>query len=137
MGGADLAEGQVETVGEEARQEIGDADRAFGEAIARGDVEGAARNVYTQDATILPPGAEMIRGRDNIVAFWRDAAAQLGLEKAELTTVELVAAGAFIHEVGRAVLILRGQAVEGKYTVLRKQEGGRWKWHVDCWNMNA
>ena len=124
-------------VDDEVRSEIEQADRRFGEAIARGDAEGAARDVYTEDATILPPGAPMIRGRDNIVDFWREAALELALEKAELSTVELKSAGEFVYQIGRADLVLGGQRVQGKYTMLWRQEDGRWKWHVDCWNLDA
>ena len=119
------------------RARIEAADRAFCGAIGRGDVEGAARQVYTSDAIILPPGAGMVRGRDEIVRFWTDAAAALSLEQVELSTVELWRAGDFVHQVGRAVLTLGDQRVEGKYTVLWKEEDGRWKWHVDCWNLDA
>ena len=119
------------------RAEIGEADRRFCEAIGSGDVEGAARDIYTRDAVILPPGADIVRGRDEIIAFWRDAGSQLGLEAVELTTVELTKAGDYVHQIGRATLTAGGQKIEGKYTVLWKQEDGRWKWHVDCWNLNA
>jgi ketosteroid isomerase-like protein len=27
--------------------------------------------------------------------------------------------------------------MEVKYVVYWRQEDGRWKWHVDIWNMNA
>lgn len=119
------------------RSDIEQADRRFCEAIGRGDIEGAAREVYTADAVILPPGAEMVRGRDSIIEFWKEAAKALSLEQVELSTVELQKAGDFVHQIGRAALTLGGQEAEGKYTLLWKQEGGRWKWHVDCWNLNS
>lgn len=124
-------------VGEDVRSEIEQADRRFGEAIARGDAQGAAREVYTEDAVILPPGADIVRGRDSIVEFWRQAAAGMNLERADLSTVELRKAGDFVHQIGRAVLVAGGQQVEAKYTMLWKQEDGRWKWYVDCWNTNS
>lgn len=124
-------------VDEDIRSEIEQADRRFGEAIARGDAEGAAREVYSEDAVILPPGADIVRGRDNIVSFWRDAARDMSLEKVELSTVELQQAGDFVHQVGRALLVAGGQEIRGKYTVLWKREDGRWKWHIDCWNTNS
>ena len=119
------------------RSQIEAADRRFCESVARGDVAGAAANVYTSDAVILPPGAAMVRGRDDIVAFWQAAASELQLEQVNLTTVDLRDAGEFVHQIGKAELVLGGQRVEGKYTVLWKQEDGAWKWHVDCWNMNS
>jgi len=41
------------------------------------------------------------------------------------------------HEVGRAVLTLGGQQAAAKYVVVWRQEDGRWRWHVDIWNMEA
>ena len=122
---------------EAVRSQIEEADRRFGEAIARGDAEGAAREVYSEDAVILPPGADIVRGRDNIIDFWRSAASELSLERADLSTVELTQAGGFVHQIGRARLVAGGQEIQGKYTMLWTQEGGRWKWHVDCWNLNS
>lgn len=119
------------------RSDIEAADRRFCEAVARGDVEAAAREVYTADAVILPPGAEMIRGREDIISFWREAADTLSLDRVEVFTVELRKAGEFVHQVGRAVLTVGGEQVAGKYTVLWRQENGQWKWHVDCWNLNS
>ena len=45
-------------------------------------------------------------------------------------------------EIGRATLTVEAEPgkpvqAEGKYVVYWKQEDGRWKWHVDIWNMNA
>jgi ketosteroid isomerase-like protein len=37
--------------------------------FARGDAAALA-GMYTEDASLLPPGAEMIRGRAAIQAFW-------------------------------------------------------------------
>lgn len=119
------------------RSQLEEADRGFCDAIGRGDVEGAARAIYTSDAVILPPGAAMVRGRDNIIQFWREAAKALSLEQVELSTVELCRVGDFVHQIGQATITAGGQRLEGKYTVLWKQEEGRWKWHVDCWNMNS
>lgn len=122
---------------DQLRCEIERADRGFCEAIGNGDAEGAASNVYTADATILPPGVPIVSGRDAIVSFWRDAAKELNLQQVRLSTVELTAAGDYVHQIGRAVLTLGGAQVEGKYTMLWKQEDGQWKWHVDCWNLNS
>lgn len=122
---------------DQVRSQIEQADRRFCEAIGNGDAEGAASNVYTADATILPPGAPIVRGRDAIVSFWRGAAKELNLQQVQLSTVELTQAGDYVHQIGRAVLTLGGEQVEGKYTVLWKQEDGQWKWHVDCWNLDS
>ena len=120
---------------EDIRRAIAEADRRFCEAFNAGNVEGAARGVYTADALILPPGGEMVRGRDSIIGFWRGAAEQMGIVRVELATVEVAQAGEFAHQVGRATLTLQGgQQVPVKYLVIWKQVDGRWKWHIDIWN---
>src|SRR5690242_15357294 len=47
------------------------------EALNRGDARALAA-MYTQDAYILPPGAEMMNGRSAIEAFWRQQMQQIG-----------------------------------------------------------
>lgn len=93
--------------------------------------------VYTAAARILPPGAPMIQGREPIKAFWKQAIAAMDVKSAVLATVDAELAGDTVVEIGRADLTLgSGQAVEVKYVVHWKQDGGTWKWHVDIWNLN-
>ena len=94
-------------------------------------------NIYTCDARILPPGAAMIEGRDNIKNFWRQTIAGLATQSATLDTVHAESLGDRVFEIGRADLHLAGgQSVSIKYVVLWKEENGQWKWHVDIWNPN-
>ncbi len=97
----------------------------------------ALDRVYTPDARILPPGAPMISGRDNIKGFWKQAIAGMGLKSAKLTVVEAETAGESVVEIGRADLTVGdGSIVTVKYVVHWKQEDGAWKWNVDIWNPN-
>jgi ketosteroid isomerase-like protein len=93
--------------------------------------------VYTADARILPPGADMIQGREAIKGFWQQAIQSMGVKSANLTTVDAEMLGDGVLEIGRADLILNnGQALGIKYVVRWKQEQGDWRWHVDIWNPN-
>ncbi len=93
--------------------------------------------VYTADARILPPGAPMIAGRDNIKEFWKQAIAALGVKSAKLATVDAEMTGDSVVEIGKADLVVAdGSTVTLKYVVHWKQEDGFWKWHVDIWNPN-
>ncbi|MEJ7811347.1 MAG: nuclear transport factor 2 family protein [Gemmatimonadaceae bacterium] len=83
------------------RRGIDETNRRFEEAFNSGDPARAAREVYTEDARILPPGAAMVEGRDGIAQFWT-AAQQGGLERVELSTVLLEPVGEQAYEVGRA-----------------------------------
>ena len=98
----------------------------------------ALDEIYTADARVLPPGAEMVEGRAQIKSFWRGAISGMKIQDATLTTVEAMSLGDQIFEIGRADLTVgEGQVVKIKYVVLWKQEDGRWKWHVDIWNPNS
>lgn len=111
-------------------------NRRFEAAIAAGDAAGAAREVYTRDARVMPPGAATVLGREAAAQFWAGAATQLGITRVALETVDLQPLGDGAYEVGRAVLTVGGgQQVIAKYVVLWREEDGRWRWHVDIWNM--
>jgi ketosteroid isomerase-like protein len=102
----------------------------------------ALRDIYTRDARILPPGAEMISGREAIQRFWTDLVQSANATSAILTSVDVMPAGDGAIEIGKATLTLAppGQAqihMEVKYLVYWREEDGRWKWHVDIWNPNS
>ena len=56
-------------------------------AFNKGDAAAVAA-MYTEDAFVPPPSAEMVGGRAAIEAFWRQKAQQLG--DAKLTTLDLL-----------------------------------------------
>jgi ketosteroid isomerase-like protein len=106
------------------------------QAIQKNNTDALDR-VYTPDARVLPPGAPMIAGRDNIKGFWKQAIAGLGLKSVKLATVEAETAGDSVVEIGSADLTVGdGSIVTVKYVVHWKQDDGAWKWHVDIWNPN-
>jgi len=110
----------------------------FGETVVKGRNFASLDQIYTVDARILPPGADLIEGRENIKGFWQAAVAGMNVQDAKLVVVNAHLAGDSIVEVGRAKLFLpEGQYAEVKYVVEWRQEGGTWKWHTDIWNMNA
>jgi ketosteroid isomerase-like protein len=93
--------------------------------------------VYTPDAQILPPGAEMIQGIAGIKNFWLKAIVTLDVKDASLTTVSAEPTGDTVVEIGRAELTLASdQKVLVKYVVHWKRHENSWKWHTDIWNMN-
>ena len=105
------------------------------QAVASGTIE-ELELVYTNDARILPPGAEMVSGRTSIIEFWRTAAGA-GLRQVVLTTIDVLPAGDGFLEIGRAELSMGEDQVIVKYVVFWKQENGTWKWHVDIWNLSG
>ena len=102
----------------------------------------ALDDVYTSDARILPPGGPMISGREAIKNFWADWIQSVNPKSGVLNSVDMMPSDDGVVEIGRATLTAEppSQApiqVEVKYVVYWKQEGGRWKWHVDIWNQNS
>jgi len=112
------------------------------EVFGRRNFEALDR-IYTAEARILPPGAPMISGREDIKKFWRDLIQSVNAVSAVLTSEQVIPAGDGIVEIGRAVLTVEPEgrgaasAMEVKYVVYWRQEDGLWKWHVDIWNQNA
>lgn len=121
-----------------AQQGIDAANRKFEAAFNAGDPARAAREVYTRDATILPPGAPKMQGMEAIEQFWPAAAQQLGIQGIQLETVDLDVQGETAVEIGRATLSFAGgQSGVAKFVVVWKLQDGQWRWHVDIWNMDS
>jgi ketosteroid isomerase-like protein len=87
---------------------------------------------------VLPPGAEILRGRAAIEAFWRQAVQQLG--DARLTTIDVLPLGpSAAREVGTVSLKTKtqpSQEIVGKYAVVWRKVAGKWKLATDIWNTN-
>ena len=110
---------------------------AWAAAFNKGDASAVAA-MYTEDAFVLPPGAEMVKGRAAIEAFWRQAAQQMG--DAKLTTVDVLPLGPrAAREIGTVSLKSKSQPpqeIVGKYAVVWRKIGGQWKLATDIWNTN-
>ena len=109
----------------------------FVAAFNRGDAAAVAA-MYTNDAVVLPPGAEMQTGRGDIETFWKKSAEQLGDLK--LTTIDVRPLGSdAAREIGNFSLKTKGQPpqpIEGKYVVVWQKVGSDWKLAADIWNTN-
>jgi uncharacterized protein (TIGR02246 family) len=112
-------------------------NKEFMAAFNKGDMA-ALGQMYTDDAYLLPPGAEIVKGRAGIQTFWTNAAAAIGDLK--LTTVDVKPLGSdAAREVGTFTLKTKGdkpQEVAGKYVVVWEKTGGQWKLATDIWNAN-
>lgn len=99
-----------------------------------GDAEGVAA-LYTNNALLLPPNAELVRGRENIEAFWQGAM-ESGVRSLALESVEVTSQGSTACEVGTFTLFGENKQPldEGKYIVIWKRASAAWKLHRDIWN---
>lgn len=106
-------------------------------AFNKGDAAAMAA-LYAEDAAVLPPGADMIKGRAGIEKFWGGAVQQLG--DAKLTTVDVLPLGsAAAREIGTFSFKTKAatpQDVSGKYVVVWRKIGGKWLLATDIWNTN-
>jgi uncharacterized protein (TIGR02246 family) len=124
------------------KQEVDRTNREFVAAFNRGDMATVA-SCYVEDAKVMPPGSEVVQGREAIEQFWRGVQKQMGVKEVTLDSQEVEASGDIAHEVGTATLKIEppgGQAatVPIKYLVAwKRQADGAWRVAVDIWNSNA
>src|SRR3954471_11641095 len=108
----------------------------FSQAFAKGDFAAVA-NLYSEDAVLLPPGAEMVTaGRTGIESFLAGAVTQAS--ELKLTARDVSALGSeAAREIGTFTLKTKGQQpqeVAGKYVVIWQKVGSDWKIATDIWN---
>jgi uncharacterized protein (TIGR02246 family) len=123
------------------RSKIAERDAEYGAAASRGDIAAVAE-LYTDDAILLPPNAEMVRGKQGVKQFFDELKKTRGVPQVTLRTIELEELGDTANEVGELTLRIQppgGEPVTdvGKYVVIWKREGDTWKLAVDIWNTNS
>src|SRR5215475_9589986 len=105
------------------------------EFFNKGDFAGVA-SLYTEDATALPPGSPMVKGRAAIAAMWKGMAEQVTDPKVTALDVKALGTSA-AREIGTFSLKTKGptpQDVSGKYVVVWEKVGNDWKLAADIWN---
>ena len=123
---------------EQVRKTIEEMNGKFTEAVRQGDAAALA-TLYTENATLMPPDSDMLKGKEAIEEFWNNVM-QMGLKDATLTTVEVMGSGNLAYEIGKYTLKMQAEGQEpigvyGKYVVIwQAQDDGSWKLHVDIWN---
>ena len=112
-------------------------DDKFAAAFNAGDAAAVAA-MYTEDAHLLPPGMEMMQGRDSIQKFWQGGMEHLSDPKLTAVDVELLGDSA-VREIGTFTAKTKGdqpQEVSGKYVQIWEKAGDEWKIAIDIYNMN-
>lgn len=93
----------------------------------------AMAELYAKEAILLPPGHELVKGRDSVRAFW-----SRGMETGfEMAPVAVEVSGATAYVVGRYYVPPDDEdgAETGKYIVaLRLERDGVWRITADIWN---
>jgi uncharacterized protein (TIGR02246 family) len=118
-----------------ARRAIEAAVRRYVTASNEGDAKALA-DLYADDAVLLPPDHEPVRGREAIGAYWSQGTDE-GLE---VTTLAVEVDGDLGYLVGRYNLPATEEepADSGKYVMcLKRQRDGSWKLTADIWNQSG
>lgn len=121
------------------KSEVDAANAKWVAAVNKGDAASVGQ-LYTEQATALPPGAPMVKGRAAIQKLWDDAI-KSGVKNVTLKAVEVEQFGNAAREIGLFTLDMpdaqkQPMHVEGKYVVLWRKVGGSWKLDTDIWNTN-
>jgi ketosteroid isomerase-like protein len=121
----------------DARSAIEAANRQFASGVAQGSGRALAA-LYTANAQVFPPNADIVSGREAIERLWQSFIAA-GVKGVTLTTLEVEAAGDTAYEVGKYAVNGDGGNVldTGKYVVVWKLDRGQWRLHRDIWNTSA
>jgi uncharacterized protein (TIGR02246 family) len=120
------------------RKAIEEGNAKWTEAYNRGDAAAVAA-LYTDEATVMPPNSEMVKGRQGIQGLW-NSFMTMGVKDVTLTTMDVGGGGNTAYETGNYSLTIQPESQaamtdSGKYVVVwKKQADGTWKLHVDIWN---
>ena len=127
------------TFAQQVPAETAATNHRFEQAFNRGDAAALAA-LYTENATLLPPGADLMTGRQAAQSFWQ-ATYGSGARNLSLNTVSIESYGDVAREIGRFSVNVPGQGgqttrVEGKYVVIWKKTAEGWRLDTDIWNLN-
>ncbi len=126
----------------QTRQEIVDQNARWSDAMKKGDTA-AIGSLYTDGASLLPPGGPYIIGRDGIEQFYGSVFKQgVTVTGAEVTTADVGGKPNLAYETGTYVMTIKvksgaSEVDSGRYSIVWKKEGDLpWKMQVHIWNSN-
>lgn len=121
-------------------EELGQMNRDFAKALIAKDAEAAA-NLYDENASLLPPNEPIVKGRENIKAYWQGAI-DAGIVDASVKTIDAKNDGDLAYEIGTFELKFKGEndsivIDSGKYTeILKRNSEGKWISLYGMWSNN-
>jgi uncharacterized protein (TIGR02246 family) len=127
------------TKGADLKAQVEAGNAAWVTGVNKHDAAGLAA-LYTENATMLPPDADILRGRPAIQKYIQDGL-DAGFSNLSLTTVDLTRLGpTTAREIGRYSYDLRNAQkqlvkVAGKYVIVWRLVKGKWMFDSDIWNV--
>ncbi len=125
----------------QVQKSIEEASAKYSTAIREGNLTGIV-DAYTVDATMIPPGGEMVKGKQAIEEMYKKLL-RMGMKDIVFTTFEVGGSGDIAYEIGKTKVSIQpeGQAAmtdSTKYLVIwKRQADDTWKVQVDIWNFSA
>ena len=110
-------------------------DSGVADGINSGDAAAVA-DQYTDDASILPPGAGQIDGKEAIQGYWQ-AGIDAGLSDVNIVATNVDITGDSSVTVGTLSGKMGDAELTGKYIVIGKKTDDGWRIHRDIWNFDA
>jgi uncharacterized protein (TIGR02246 family) len=123
------------------REEIETNKRRFLHALRRGDASAVAE-IYLEDATLVTPTGEVVRGRAGIERFWRSGL-EVGLHGAELEIEQAAQSDELSTEIGRYRFLVHEQGGRARQEcgcfllADRRTADGSWKRAVDMFTSST
>jgi ketosteroid isomerase-like protein len=112
---------------------------AYSAAMLKGDVA-AVMAVYTDDALEMPPNAAPVQGRADLEAYYKKQLSGMKVASFTLEHIDSKASGDFAYDVGfykqsgTPTGATAPVSDSGKYIVLLRKSGGKWKVRYVCYN---
>jgi len=124
-----------------AAKQISIVAEAFSAAYVKGDID-ALMNCYTSDAVIMPGGADIIGGPEDIRAYWSPRPGRsVTYHQSTSEHLEIVGGTAYDYGYYEGATKKDGEdpvPFRGKYTIVwKKGEDGLWRMRVDMWSGRA
>jgi uncharacterized protein (TIGR02246 family) len=123
------------------RKSIEGANAKYSEAIQKNNLADAVA-LYTDDATMVPPDGDLIKGKQAIEEFYRKLF-QMGVKEIVLSTIEVEGSDGTVYEIGKTKVLIQPEGQEAiqdstKYLVIwKRQADATWKVHADIWNLSS
>jgi uncharacterized protein (TIGR02246 family) len=93
-------------------------------------------SLYTEDATLMPPNQEAVKGRAAIRAWYQTALAHVGT--VQISPTESAAWQGEAFQVGTFAASALGESPtrlrQFKYVLILRRVGAQWQIHYDIWN---